>query len=342
MRPLRRGAGDPPETSAPVLPAAAAAPRPCALAPSPCPAFPPQPAPRRPDTKFAPGGSATAQSPDRCIGRAVSRDQGRATSEGRTRTLRPAARRRNLAVPLPLPCGERDVDRRRVDPGEAPKLQPVFWLRRFPLPHAPRSEEHPFPGPSSSLECCKRRARRRGRSWGQASTGPGRSDEFGFSLRFCGHPAQSFLAHSSVLCCRGVGPVCKVRLDRKGPQAVPLYFWSLSPLPAQPLSLRFLEASLTHTSFPGLAFLSQASAPSLPPNIFCLRDPTTPSRNVRVSPTPSFWMETEHHSFLQMETELALGNSQSKIRTPSLDLQSNAVYIKAVGVPRNPGSAATL
>lgn len=64
--------------------------------------------------------------------------------------------RRSLEVPVPIPCLKLDVDRRRcVDPGEAPKLEPVFGLRHCPLPPALQSEEHPFPAPSSSLGCCR-------------------------------------------------------------------------------------------------------------------------------------------------------------------------------------------
>lgn len=132
-----------PRGGGPVLPAAAA-PRPCAPAPSPRPSFPPPPASQRPDRRSRP----TAAPPPRIrvsyAGFVVSRDGGRAASEGLTHTLRWAAPRRRLAVPFPFPGRELDVDRSRVDPGVAPKLEPVYWRRHGPLPPAPRSEEHPL------------------------------------------------------------------------------------------------------------------------------------------------------------------------------------------------------
>lgn len=82
--------------------------------------------------------------------------------------------RRSLEVPFPIPCLELDVDRLRcVDPGEAPKLEPVFGLRHCPLPVALQSEEHPFPAPSSSLGCCRIQSGSCKQSWGQALAGAG-------------------------------------------------------------------------------------------------------------------------------------------------------------------------
>lgn len=82
--------------------------------------------------------------------------------------------RRSLEVPFPIPCLELDVDRRRcVDPVEAPKLEPVFGLRHCPLPVALKSEEHPFPAPSSSLGCCRIQSGSCKQSWGQALAGAG-------------------------------------------------------------------------------------------------------------------------------------------------------------------------
>lgn len=146
MRSLRRGAGDPsflpppPRARAPRLPPRAS---PCVPAAARAPA---------PGSQFPSDGFAAVQSPDSC---AVSWDQGRAASEGRTHSFSRAAPRRSLAVPHPLPGRERDVDRRRVDPGEAPKLEPVYWRRHCPLPLAQRSEEHPLalaPLPAPSAE----------------------------------------------------------------------------------------------------------------------------------------------------------------------------------------------
>ena len=46
--------------------------------------------------------------------------------------------------------------------------------------------------------------------------------------------------------------------------------------------------------------------------------------------------------FADGDSELALANSQKKIRNRSLDSQSSVVYFKALVVPRNPDSGATL
>lgn len=135
--------------------------------------------------------SATAQSPE-------SRARGTLCLQGPVlryeewmHILKWAAPRRNLAVPLPLPCREQDVDRRRVDPGEAPKLEPVFGLHHCPsLPPRGRKST-PFMGPSFSLGCCKRLAGSGGWSWGQAPAGPEMSEEFGFRLGLCGESAAA-------------------------------------------------------------------------------------------------------------------------------------------------------
>lgn len=169
MRPPRRGPGDPAEICAPALPAV---PRPYALAPSlalhsrtartqaPRHAVPvrlrshrPESGPLRrmrclqgPGQGYPPrGGRALSDGP-------LGGDTSRFLFSSLQRERRGQAPRRSgggsqigislLAAPLPPPC--------RPAVGRAPT----------------------YPGPSSSLECCKKQARSRGRSWGQASTGP--------------------------------------------------------------------------------------------------------------------------------------------------------------------------
>lgn len=83
----------------------------------------------------------------------------------------------------PIPCRELDVDRRRrVDPGEAPKLEPVFGLRHCPLPPALQLEEHPFPAPSSSLGWCRMQSDSCKWGWGQALASAGEDGIFSCSL----------------------------------------------------------------------------------------------------------------------------------------------------------------
>lgn len=81
----------------------------------------------------------------------------------------------------------------------------------------------------------------------------------------------------------GWGPSPKAKMDGKGPWAV------LLPLPAPPLSSRFMEAR-PQITLVSQALPSQPSSHSLPlhshlPVSFCIRDYTRPPRNVRVSPT---------------------------------------------------------
>lgn len=123
-----------------------------------CPAFPPPPAPRTPDMQFQFDSSAAAQSPESSARRTLGLQGPALRHQERMHTLKWAAPRRNLVVPRPLPCGEQDVDRRRVDPGEAPKLEPLFGLHHCPLPPAQWSEEQPLPRPFFQPWVCKRLA----------------------------------------------------------------------------------------------------------------------------------------------------------------------------------------
>lgn len=114
-------------------------PLPCILAP---------PAPRHPDTQFPPDCRATAPSPDRRAGCAVSRDPGRATSEGRTRTRRRASPRRHLAVPLLFPAerGRRGQALRRSGGGS--QIGSSLLAAPLPPPWRPAVGRAPtFPGP---------------------------------------------------------------------------------------------------------------------------------------------------------------------------------------------------
>lgn len=149
MRPPRRGAGDPAEICAPALPAV---PRPCALAPS----------------LALHSRTACTQAPRHAVPVRLQSHRPESGPRRRMRCLQgprqgylrgaDAHSQTGLSEATPRgsssrPCGERDVDRRRVDPGEAPKLESVFWLRPCPLPAALRWEEHPLtqaPLPASS------------------------------------------------------------------------------------------------------------------------------------------------------------------------------------------------
>lgn len=139
----------------------------------PCPAFPHRPHPSTPTRSSRP----TAEPPPRV--RTAAPDAlspGTRTglpSEGRTRTLRRASRRRHLAVPFLFPA---ERERRGQAPrrsGGGSQIGISLMAAPLPPPCRPAVGRAPtYPGPSSSLECCKKQARSRGRSWGQASTGP--------------------------------------------------------------------------------------------------------------------------------------------------------------------------
>lgn len=193
----------------------------------------PPPAPGHPDTQFLPKGSATAPSPDRCAGCAVSRNPGRATPAGRTRTQtgRTEARPRDSSSPFLL----------RSRRGQAPRRsgggsQIVSSLLAAPLPPPCRpavGRTVPFHGPSSSHECCERRAGSREWSWGQASTTSGMS--LGLVWDFVGNLRSPFWPIPPYFDVLRWGPPPKVRMDGKGLWAL---FWRL---PAPPSSSRFIE-----------------------------------------------------------------------------------------------------
>lgn len=281
MRTPRRGAGGPEETGAPAL---SAAPRPCAPAPSPAPRSRRHraQAPGRPGPQLPPDGSGAAQSPDPCAGCAVSGDPQGPLRMADAHSQPPAeARPRRSASPC-RPGARRGRAPRRSGGGS----QIVTSLLAEPPPPPCRpavGRAPPFPGPSSSPECCTRQAR-------------SPRAELGTGLRWSRDERRSLVlvwSFSGVL----------HRLPRLTPRCFDVLGWS--PLRrrgcvAWACGLRSCLCLLafvvsfragqtqTHTSFPGLTFpalLSQAFLlRSHLPVSSCIRDPIRLPGNVRVSP----------------------------------------------------------
>lgn len=148
MRPPRREAGDPAETAAPTLPAT---PRPCVPAPSLvlrsrafCAQTPRHavPATAAPSPRVRTAAARDMLSPVPRAG--LPPRGGRALSDGPSGGETGGPSSSSLT---------RDLDRRLLNPGEAPKLEAVFWPCSCPLPGLPRWEEHPLslaPLPASS------------------------------------------------------------------------------------------------------------------------------------------------------------------------------------------------
>lgn len=167
----------------------------------PCSAFPRLLRPDTP-TRSSRHGSAIAQGPDCCCaGYAVSSAPGRATTQRRTSTLRRAVRRRNWRFLFIFP--DERLGQAPVKSGGSSQIgSSLLAVLLSPSWPSAVGRAPTLPGPSSSLECCKKQARSRRRSWSQASSGPRMgprmSDEFGSCLELCGHLAQLFPAHPSV------------------------------------------------------------------------------------------------------------------------------------------------